>query len=80
MKFECYKTESCQLCFYFYLHMYIHLNIYKCVTNCQIFAAKTTPFRLEFYSDSYELAVDDNEGAEDKITSGFKVNYFQNAC
>ena len=62
------------------LNMYIHLNIYKCVTNCQIFAAKTTPFRLEFYSDSYELAVDDNEGAEDKITSGFKVNYFQNAC
>ena len=44
------------------------------------FAAKTTPFRIEFLSDGYELAIADTEGSTAYTTDGVKLQYFQTSC
>ena len=45
-----------------------------------LFTAKTTPFRIEFISDGYELAEDSTEGATATATDGAKIQYFQTSC
>ena len=46
--------------------------------NFDIISAKAAPFRISFYSDSYEL-VDGMESAAANSV-GFKIKYIQVAC
>ena len=45
-----------------------------------VFTGKATPFRLEFISDAYELAIANTEGTTAYTTDGAKVQFFQTAC
>ena len=46
------------------------------------FSAKNVPFRIEFYSDSWEYAAATiyEGGASGKATKGAKVAYLQTTC
>merc|ERR1711963_817913 len=52
------------------------------VTNeaSKTICSKATPFRLEFISDAYELAIANTEGTTAYTTDGAKVQFFQTAC
>ena len=47
--------------------------------NVSLISAKAVPFRMEFYSDGYEVASDDAED-DANTTKGLYVKYFQTTC
>ena len=66
-----------------YIHGYIFL-VNKCALTKfhQIFfliSAKAVPFRMEFYSDGYEVSSDAGED-DANTTKGLYVKYFQTTC
>ena len=59
------------------------LNVQQTLNLKLFFSAFSTPFRLEFFSDGYEIAIAANEGSHTpstKTTEGAKVQFFQTAC
>ena len=44
------------------------------------FTGKAVPFRLEFYSDGYEISKASTEGVAATTTDGAKVQFFQTSC
>ena len=54
--------------------------IYQIFKFFSFFSAKSVPFRIEFYSDGYELSGAALEAAASLQTDGAKIQYYQVAC
>ena len=80
------KFTSLPLCFLstYSIHSWLYFLVNKCALTkfhktFFLISAKAVPFRMEFYSDGYEVSSDDAED-DANTTKGLYVRYFQTTC